>query len=118
MASAITFTGLDFTGTPSSDDSNGAKSAVLRENTRRAGLIPPGTPLLVNNAANIKASYLIVLLDKITSVHADNITQSKSDSGFEQVFTPGQIDQIKTNLLTRINGGESASSIIADTATL
>ena len=118
MASAITFTSLTFSGAPSSDDQLAAKYIVGLENNRLASLIPPGTPFPVDTPSNLKSSYLTILLAIVTSAHASYISQARGPSGAQVGFTDAQIEQIRVNLVTRLNNGESASSIIADTATL
>lgn len=128
MASAITFGELNFVGSPSPDDILAAKYIVALENKRRteqnvilAAQTPPGTPiplLLVDTGPNLKASYLSILVGIVTAAHASYITQARGVPGSELVFTDAQREQIRVNLITRLNNGESAASIIADTATL
>lgn len=116
MASAITFTALNYTGTPSNDDVMAARYIVGLENKRRAALVPPGTPLLVDTAANLKASYLSMLLEIVTNAHGSYIEQAKGPAGAQLGFTDAQIEQIRVNLITRLNNGESAASLVTDTA--
>jgi len=58
--SALTFT-VDYTGTPNEVDFNTALFLIDTENTRRAGLEVPGTPLLKSNSAEVKASAKEIL---------------------------------------------------------
>lgn len=118
MASAITFTSLNFTGTPNSDDNLAARYAITVENMARSSTVPPGTPLPFDTPGNVKASYLTILINAVTGLHNSNIVLSKGPSGAQAVLTDAQIEQIRVNLITRLNNGESAASIIADTATL
>lgn len=118
MPSAITFGELNFVGTPSPDDVLAAKYIVGLENKRRASLTPPGTPLPVDTGPNLKASYLSLLLSIVTNAHAGHISQARGVPGSQLVFTDTEIETIRVNLVTRLNNGETPSSIIADTATL
>ena len=120
MASTITFTGLNFTGTPSTDDTLAARFTIIQENKTQSQLElnPPGIQLPFDTPANIKASYLTILTNRVTALHSSNINAAKSDPGLQQGFTGSQLEQIKSNLLTRLINGESAASIVADTASL
>lgn len=118
MASTITFGELTYSGVPSSDDVLAAKYIVGLENKKRAAQIPPGTPLPVDTNANLKASYLSILIAIVTSSHASYISQARGAPGAELAFTDADRETIRVNLLTRLNNGESSASIIADTATL
>lgn len=118
MASAITFGELTYIGTPNSDDILAARYIVTLENKRRAALVPPGTPLPVDTGVNLKASYISILLGIVTTAHASYIEQARGVPGGQAVFTDAQIEQIRVNLITRLNNGESAASIIADTVAL
>lgn len=124
----ITFTPLDFTGTPDADDKLAANHIVFlenqritAENARRAELNPPESPLpllATSPAVALKASYLGLLRSVIVSAHLSYIAQAKSADGTALRFTDEEQKQIRTNLIARLNAGESPSSIIADTATL
>jgi len=119
MPSAITFTSLTFTGTPNADDSLSARYVVDREKKGLTAFLPPGTSLPTDTGANLKASYITVLLAIVTSFHSDSIAGSKTSTGLQVGgFTQTQLDQISANLLSRLNAGEAATSIIADTAIL
>jgi hypothetical protein len=61
--SNITFT-LDFTGTPNSFDREAAIFAIERANSGRE------TPLPYSTGAELRASYLTVLLEGVESTHA------------------------------------------------
>lgn len=66
----ITFTGLDFSGAPDDNDTAAAELAVAAENAR---LQQAGDPLLpVDTPANLKASYLSILLTEVNNQHARN----------------------------------------------
>jgi len=110
----VVFT-LDYSGSPDPDDVLAARQIIFLENQRRAALTPPGTPLSTANAASIKASYLSILLATVTNAHLNYISQSKSNAGIQVRFTDAELQQINSNLITRLNNGESSASIIADT---
>jgi len=107
----IAFT-LDYIGTADADDILAARRLVDIENTRRAALVPPGTPLSTL-PVNLKASALTVFSATITAAWLSYIDQAKQDT---TRFTPAQITQIIANLNARLNAGEAASSIVIDTA--
>ena len=111
--SAITFTSLTFTGTPDASDTLAAQFMVRLENARRALLDPPGTPLPSATGAQLKTSYLTVLLQIVTLAHESYIAQATVDSAR---FTQAQTDQIKFNLNARLDAGETAANIVTDTA--
>lgn len=112
---AVVFT-IDYTGTPDSDDVLAARHIIHLENARRAALTPPGTPLTFANNAQLKASYLSTLLATVTSAHLSYIQQAKSVQGTALRFTPAELVAIHANLVTRLNAGESAASLVTDTA--
>lgn len=114
--SAITFSGITYSGTPDSDDAVAAKVAVAQENVFQLSLNPAFTPLAISPAATLKASYLTVILNRITRLHQEMIKIAKLSSTLDQYFQRSDIDQIIVNLVNRAAGGESAASIITDTA--
>ena len=77
---AITFTSLDFTGTPDDSDIQAAKMIINQENVRRAALETPETPLPMSTGAELKASYLELVLDKVTRIHASYAKQAAERS--------------------------------------
>lgn len=107
---------VTFTGSPDADDQLAARHIVFLENQRRAALSPPGTQLLFSTPAQLKASYLAVLVTTITSAHVSYIQQAKSAQGAEARFTPAQLEAIRANLVARLNAGESAASLVTDSA--
>lgn len=111
----VVFT-IDYTGTPDSDDVLAARHIVFVENRRRAALVPPGVVLPTGNAAQIKASYLSLLLELLTAQHLASIELSKSIIGLSSRFTQAERNQIFANITARLNAGETASAIITDTA--
>lgn len=111
----VAFT-IDFTGAPDAEDALGARHIIFLENQRRAALTPPGTPLPFATPAQVKSSYLSVLLATVASAHSSYIQQAKSAQGTALRFTPAQLDTIRGNLVTRLNAGESAASLVTDTA--
>lgn len=113
----VVFT-VSFTGASDADDQLAARQQVELENQRRATLTPPGTPLDVSTGAALKASYLTVLVQLLTGAHTSYIGQAKASEGLAQRFTDAEIQQIRTNLITRLNAGEAKSQIIADTASV
>lgn len=113
---SITFTSLDFSGSPDPEDILGARRAITVENQRRASLVPPGTPLPFANNAQVKASVLAIYLQLVTNEHTANISSAKTQGALGEHFTPAQLEQIAINLRTRVNAGESVAAVIADTA--
>lgn len=112
----VSFT-IDYTGVPDADDVLAAKHIIFIENRRRAALTPePGTPLLIGNAAQIKASYLSLLLGLLTAQHLANTEEAKSIIGLATRFTQAERNQIFSNITARLNAGEAAAAIVADTA--
>lgn len=107
---------VNFTGTPDAEDQRAARHIIALENARRAALTPPGTPLPTATGADVKASYLAILTGILTSAHTSYIAQSVSRDGVAERFTADELDQIRKNLVDRLNAGESKAAIIADTA--
>lgn len=107
---------VTYTGAADLDDQLGARHAVFLENRTRSEQTPPGTPLLFSTPAELKASYLAILAAKVTAMHLDTIAAAKSEAGVSQRFTLAQVAQMNANLVARLNAGEQASVIIADTA--
>lgn len=107
---------VTYTGTADADDALAARHAVFLENRTRSEQTPPGTPLTYSTPAELKASYLIVLAAKVTAMHLDTITAAKSEAGITQRFTLVQVAQIHANLVARLNAGELAANLVADTA--
>lgn len=77
---AITFTGLNFTGTADDFDTGAAKSIVTQENDRRALLVPPLPPLAMATGAQLKTSYLELLLERVKQIHLSYIEQVAEES--------------------------------------
>ena len=113
--SAITFTSLNYTGTPDADDQRAARYIIDQENARRAALDPPGTPLEKTPGSALKANYLHLLMDDVlTNAHLSYIGQANDAAN--DGFTDAQVDQIKANLKDRLDAGEDPAAIVADTA--
>lgn len=111
----IVFT-LDYTGTVEADDILAARHIIFLENQRRSRLSPPGAPLPFANAAQIKASYLGLLLAQITAQHLSNANLAKSITGLASRFTDAERQTIFANITARLNAGETVAAIITDTA--
>lgn len=111
----ITFT-LDYSGSPDASDILAARHIIFLENQRRSRLTPPGAPLPFANAAQIKASYLGLLLDQITAQHLSNANLAKGITGLAVRLTQAERDQLFANVTARLNAGETVAAIIADTA--
>lgn len=111
----ITFT-LDYSGTPVADDVLAARHTIHLENQRLSRLTPPGTALPFANAAQIKASYLGLLLAQITAQHLSNANLAKGITGLAARFTDAERQAIFANITARLNAGETVAAIIADTA--
>lgn len=107
---------VNFTGTPDGDDVLSARHAVFLENRMRSQLTPPGTPLPFSTPAELKASYLAILTARVTIFHMEKNTEAKSEAGVSQRFTLDQVAQMHGNLVARLNAGESADTIVIDTA--
>lgn len=107
---------IDYANSPDSDDVLAARHIVFLENRRRAALVPPGAVLPTGNAAQIKASYLSLLVELLTAQHIANTELAKSIIGLSSRFTQAERNQIFANITARLNGGESASAIVTDTA--
>lgn len=113
---------VTFTGTPDAEDVLAARHAIFVENKLRAQRsailgATPETPLPTSTPAEIKASYLSILTGRATTRHASYILEAKSEPAAKERFTPAELQQILANLVTRLNNGETAASIITDTAT-
>lgn len=114
--SAITFSGISFTGTPDTDDIRAASLCVLKYNSDQLATNPNFTPLAVTPSATLKTNYLTVLLVSVTSIHNGYIAQSKTPSGIADIgFTAAEQQTILGNLASRLLGGEPKATIIADT---
>lgn len=115
--SAITFSGINFTGSPDSDDSRGAALAVLKYNADQLALNPNFVPLATTPASTLKTNYLTILLSYVTAMHNGFVAQSKTPSGITDIgFTAAEQQTMLGNLASRLLGGESKATIIADTA--
>jgi hypothetical protein len=105
-----------YTGTPDADDIRAAYHSVALENRRLSELTPPGTPLPTSSVVLLKTSYLGILSQKAADFHQLMVEYSKTAAGLNQRFTPDQVLQMHANLVARLNAGESAAAIVADTA--
>lgn len=81
----LTFT-VDWTGTPDAADLAAAKRIVANENSRRAALEPPGTPLAFEGANNATkaASYKTALAYIVSQAHASYIQQANETTHAER----------------------------------
>jgi hypothetical protein len=111
----IVFTGLTFTGNPDADDIRAAKQTIAVENIRLAALPTPGTPWPMGTLLETKASYMAILIARITVDHVNNITLSKSAAAFGLRFSPADQDTVRANMIDQLNAGASVASIIAKT---
>jgi len=111
----ITFTNLNFTGSPDGNDTRAAKYIIKVENDRRAALDPPGTPLPDATGAEVKSSYLTILIDIISNAHTDYIRQAK------EVVNSQLTTQEKQDLFgavkDRLDSGTSVADLITDIQT-
>lgn len=105
---------INYTGTPDAEDARAARYAIRVENQRRALLNPPLAALPSSTGAEIKSSYLTLLLDEVNAAHAQ--WTARSVQNVQQDFTKSQFDQILANLRDRLNAGETAAQIVTDTA--
>jgi hypothetical protein len=67
---------IGFTGTPTAADAAGAKLVIGIENARRAAADPVEDALPSTTGAEIKASYLLILSDRVTEIHESYSTQA------------------------------------------
>jgi hypothetical protein len=105
----ITFQ-LGFTGTPDATDVRAAKYAVKAENQKRA--TQNLDPLPSSTGAELKASYLAVLLQEVDAAHGEWLKRSVENVRAE--FTTAQIDLLNAKLRDRLTAGETPDAIIAD----
>lgn len=121
----VVFT-VSYTGTPDADDAAAARYAVIYENSQRSQYnasnptLPPKSLLPLSTTAELKASYLTVILDRVVARHLSNIREAdaESETQVREKLTPAQYVQIVRNLNARLNAGETAASVVADTASL
>ena len=72
---ALTIT-ANATGTIDPNERRAIEMLTKIENARRAELDPPGTPLLVDTAANRKTAYEAILANLLAGMHASYIAQA------------------------------------------
>lgn len=121
--SAITFT-IGFTGSPDASDILGARRIVrirndeiTAENARRAAQTPPlsALPLLpFATGAELKASYLGILLETVTSAHASYVAQAKAPTEVQSRLSAAEQEQLFAAIATRLNAGDSVATILTD----
>jgi len=105
---------VTYTGSPDTDDVRAAYQAVYIENQRRAAAIPPGTPLLTDTNANLKASYLTLLTAEAAASHVQRILLAKTQA-IATRFTDAELKTIFGNLIDQLNGGATVAAVIAKT---
>lgn len=81
--SDITFT-IDYTGTPNRDDSDAAVYVIDRANDDLLSADPNATLWPKSTNAEIKASYLSILLTTVTRAHDSYIQQAAENKLNEQ----------------------------------
>jgi hypothetical protein len=106
---------VSYTGTPDADDVLAARQVVFQENKDRAMLTPPGAVLPTSTTAELKASYLSLLQERVMLRHQNNILFAKSDEAVRTRFTPTEVEQIRINLMTQLNNGSTTAAVIAKT---
>jgi len=111
--SAITWSGVTFSGTPDDDDLRAARYLVRIENAKRAAAEPPGTPLATSPAPQLKASVITILSATVDSAWDSYIEQAARD---EDGITADDKRAILANIRKRLDAGEDISAIISDTA--
>lgn len=119
MASNITFTGLNYSGASTADDQLAARYIVRQENERRtaqnlvlAAQDPPGNPiplLPMSTGAELKQSYLAILLQVVTNAHASYSQQAAQD---QARLTQSQRDQLQAAINIKLDANVSAASIL------
>lgn len=121
----VVFT-VSYTGTPDADDTAGARYAVILENGLRQQYnsanpaLPPKLALPFSTPAEIKASYLVIILGIVVVRHLQNIREADLDTETQvrEKLTPAQYVQIVRNLNARLAAGETAASVVADSVSL
>lgn len=74
---AITFTGLDYTGTPTADEQRVAATRIKDENARRASLDPPLPVLPTGTNPQKKASFLTAMMHVLQSAMDGWVKQAR-----------------------------------------
>lgn len=110
----ITFSVTD-RGTMDAEDRRAAILTIQRRNSLLTDAIPPVAPLPVDTAANIRASYLTVLIEHTAAYHAGNVATAKSpDAAIAAGLTAAQQAEILGAVVDRILNKESYATILAD----
>lgn len=109
--SAITWTGITFTGTPDNEDMRAAKYLIRIENQRRDTLDPPESPLASSPPEAWKDYVLSISGLTLNGWWKSIIEQALKD---ESGITEEQKKSILAVIRTRLDNGESASAILTD----
>ena len=107
--SDITFSGLDFSGTPNDFDKRGATLIVEQENARRLTDVDEnGDPLLpplpYGTGAELKASYLGILLNTVNKAHASYVNQASTADQIVKELWKEATDAERQAALTALGG--------------
>jgi len=73
---------------PDAEDRQTMEYCIKEENTRRAALDPPGTPLPFATASERKASYEVLLSQAAAEMHTHRVNQAKVAA---EVATPRDV---------------------------
>jgi len=73
------------TGTPDAADRRAMDKEILKENSRRERLDPPGTPLPNSTAPERKASYETILAAQLQETHLTNVANAQQ-AGVKQIL--------------------------------
>jgi len=73
------------TGIADEQDRRAMNLLIDQENARRAALVPPGTPLPKSTGAERKASYELLLNERLAAMHASYIEQAGSTALFRDI---------------------------------
>jgi hypothetical protein len=71
---------------PDAEDTRAMKYMIGLENTRRASLTPPGTPLPSSTGPERRTSYEIILAATMTSAHLSYVTQANTAADADPEF--------------------------------
>lgn len=97
------------------EDRRAAILTIQRRNSLLADAIPPVAALPVDTAANIRASYLIVMAEHVAAYHAGNVVTAKSpDAAIAAGLTAAQQAEILGAVVDRILNKEAYAAILAD----
>jgi len=84
---------------PDAEDRLAMEYYIKEENTRRATLTPPGTPLPFSTAAERKASYEVLFNQSAADMHTHRINQAKQAA---EAITPRDVKVAYSSATTNV----------------